>query len=345
MVAYIKASADATSTSTAYVSLRGMGSYSAETRKLEWIFTDPNGNEKTFADNDIASNASQTPDKTITGLAAGTTYTITAHVYVHIGGSTWWDSYFDKFQDGSTAQITTKSSTPTLTCTADKYQIYVRVNNPPGTGTRYCHWYCSTSSSDYGDEISVQTITGNIAQTSDLTLKQARGNSSTYLILPSTKYYIKALIKNSSNSTLNTLYTTITTGSTEISAFIWTGKNYTSTTSNPAATAAQTKAAKTALDNLGKTEDFSYLVWNDMVRKCNDIRSARGLSWNSTYATLANTKMTSSEAGRTLTATRFNSLRYNIGDMYSTGINTVAAGDTVKASYFTTLVTKMNAVR
>lgn len=315
-----------------YAQLINLPYYSGSTRTIYWFLNDTNKGSTNVTGN---PSSGKSDSFTFSNLNAGTTYSIKANLTI---SSSNYTTYTKSIKTASAPE-------PSLTVQADKYQIYVRVNNPPGTGTRYCHWYCSSSSSDYGDEISVQTITGNIAQTSDLTLKQARGNSSTYLILPSTKYYIQAVIKTSSNSTLKTLDKTITTDPTEISAFIWTGKNYTNTTSNPAATAAQTKAAKTALDNLGKTEDFSYLVWNDMVRKCNDIRSARGLSWDGTHAPLGNTKMDSSEAGRTLTATRFNSLRYNIGSMYSTGIETVAAGDTVKASYFTTLVTKMNAVR
>lgn len=50
--------------------------------------------------------------------------------------------------------------------------------------------------------------------------------------------------------------------------------------------------------------------------------------------------MTSSD--KTLTAARFNSVRYNIGAHYSTGISEVASGDPVLGSYFTTLTTKLN---
>lgn len=110
--------------------------------------------------------------------------------------------------------------------------------------------------------------------------------------------------------------------------------------SNGTASAAQTKAAYDALINKGPLSDFSYRVWNDMCGKVIEIENALGQTWSTKYAQYTDTKMTTSD--KSLTAKRFNSLRYNIGRSYSTGINEVASGDTVYAWYFTTLARCMN---
>lgn len=110
--------------------------------------------------------------------------------------------------------------------------------------------------------------------------------------------------------------------------------------SNGSASASQTRAAYDAVTSRGSLGDFSYLVWNDMVDKVNEAAVASGDSWITTYDTLANTKM--STVDKTLTATRFNSLRLNIGARVSTGITERKSGDTVYGSYFTTLIEKLN---
>ena len=77
-----------------------------------------------------------------------------------------------------------------------------------------------------------------------------------------------------------------------------------------------------------------------MCSKVIEIENAAGLTWSTKYASYADTKMSSSD--KALTAKRFNSLRYNIGRSYSTGINEVSSGDIVYAWYFTTLARCMN---
>lgn len=110
--------------------------------------------------------------------------------------------------------------------------------------------------------------------------------------------------------------------------------------SNGNASANATTTAYYAVTGKGLTSDFSYLVWNDMVDKVQEILTAKDLSWNSSFLSISATKMSSWD--KTLTADRFNSLRYNIGLHYSTGINTVSKGDTVYGWYFTTLTNCMN---
>jgi hypothetical protein len=110
--------------------------------------------------------------------------------------------------------------------------------------------------------------------------------------------------------------------------------------SNGNATASQTKSAYKAITNNGNVSDFSYLVWNDMVDKVKEVLDANGDSWNEKYATYANTRMSSSS--KTLTAAKFNSLRYNVGLHVSTGISEVSKGDIVYGWYFTTIMNCIN---
>lgn len=110
--------------------------------------------------------------------------------------------------------------------------------------------------------------------------------------------------------------------------------------SNGSATASQTQAAYSAIRNHGKVSNFSYLVWNDLVDKVREVQEAKGVSWSTNYLSLSRTKMSASD--KKLTAARFNSLRYNIGIYYSTGIQEVSRGDTVYGYYFTTLTNCIN---
>lgn len=101
-----------------------------------------------------------------------------------------------------------------------------------------------------------------------------------------------------------------------------------------------TSAAYNAITNSGPVSDFRYQVWNDLVKKVIECKTAAGVSWNAKYLTQNNTLMTDTD--KTLTAARFNSLRYNIGIHASTGLTDVYKGDTVYGWYFTTLTDALN---
>lgn len=150
---------------------------------------------------------------------------------------------------------------------------------------------------------------------------------------PGTRYSVSIEAEDLVTGWSNSWSDRVTTDKILVSAWSW-------SSSNGTASASRTKAAYNALINNGSTSDFSYLVWNDMCSKVIEIENAAGLTWSTKYASYADTKMSSSD--KVLTATRFNSLRYNIGRSYSTGINEVASGDTVYAWYFTTLARCMN---
>lgn len=101
-----------------------------------------------------------------------------------------------------------------------------------------------------------------------------------------------------------------------------------------------TSAEYSALTGNGPVATITYSRWNAMCDKVTEVQTAAGVSWDSYYLTLAQTKCTTSD--KTLTAARFNSLRYNVGRYYATGISEVYTGDTVYGSLFVTLMSKVN---
>ena len=155
----------------------------------------------------------------------------------------------------------------------------------------------------------------------------------TYNVTAGTTYYIWVCESYGESTGTIELYVQPPEKTISITKWSWTA-------SNGNASASLTQAAYSAVVNKTAVTNFSYLVWNDLCDKVKEILDATGGSWDSTYATYANTKMTSSN--KTLTATKFNSLRYNIGSHYSTGIADVASNDDVLGSYFTKLASCIN---
>lgn len=127
-----------------------------------------------------------------------------------------------------------------------------------------------------------------------------------------------------------------TTGGSSLALWDWDA-------SNGSATATQTRRAYTAITSHGSLSDFSYKVWNDLCSKVNDAITAKGYSWSSSsgYLTYNATLMTTDD--KELTATRFNTLRYQIGRFISTtGITDRSRGDTVYGWYFVDLADYLN---
>lgn len=148
-----------------------------------------------------------------------------------------------------------------------------------------------------------------------------------------TTYSIMASITASDWGYSVELTASATTEERKIKPWSWTDSNST-------ASASATLSAYTAVQGKGLITDFSYLVWNDMVDKAKEILDAKGLSWNNRFASYTATKMSYSD--RQLTATRFNSLRYNVELHYPTGVSSVSKGDTVYGWYFTALTDSIN---
>lgn len=124
-----------------------------------------------------------------------------------------------------------------------------------------------------------------------------------------------------------------TTSDADLDPWTWSGNN-------GDAGQTLTVGAYVAITDGGATSNFNYLVWNDLVNKVMDAKDVAGYSWNSKYLTLADTLMSASD--KTMTAARFNSVRYNIGIHQSTGLDEFSPGDPCKGSYFTALTTALN---
>ena len=155
----------------------------------------------------------------------------------------------------------------------------------------------------------------------------------TYNVTAGTTYYVWVCESYGESTGTIELYVQPPEKTISITKWSWTA-------SNGNASASLTQAAYSAVVDKTVVTNFSYLVWNDLCDKVKEILDATGDSWDSTYATYANTKMSSSN--KTLTATKFNSLRYNIGSHYSTGISDVYTNDDVLGSYFTKLASCIN---
>ena len=135
-----------------------------------------------------------------------------------------------------------------------------------------------------------------------------------------TTYTIKTIVKGSSWTGTENDYTaaTVTTGSCS---------DFTLTT-----------AESNACSNHGATSTFTVARWNALVDKVSEVIGGKGWDWISNNSnqgatlSVANTKASSSD--KYLYASMFNSLRYNIGSHYSTGIDVVQTGQIVYGAYF-----------
>ena len=190
------------------------------------------------------------------------------------------------------------------------------------------------SSSSYNDRTCTWYLNGVRKGKTTLSAKVSSGGGITFSgLLSGTTYYINVIIDSPHMSSSVELETQATTDRPSIMPWSW-------YSSNGSASSYQTEKAFNAINNKGSLSDFSYLVWNDLVDKVKEVQEAKGLSWNSKFASYLATRMSSSD--RKLTATRFNSFRFNIGTYYSTGINDVSTGDIVYGSYFNILANCIN---
>ena len=95
-----------------------------------------------------------------------------------------------------------------------------------------------------------------------------------------------------------------------------------------------------AFNNNGNFSALTAARWNAFCDEINKVCVAAGSSWLNNYTTLSGAKASSS--GVPLTATMFNSVRFNIGSRVSTGIPEVYTGGTIYGWYFVTLQDKLN---
>ena len=186
------------------------------------------------------------------------------------------------------------------------------------------------------DRVCTWYLNGSRKGTSNLGGKISAGGTFTFSGLKAgTSYTISVSITAPGWTKSVNLDTTAETESKSVAPWSW-------SQSNGNASAAQTQKAYSAITSKGSTGDFSYLVWNDLVDKVNELVVASSGGWNSDYANLSATKMNSSI--KEMTATRFNSLRHNMAKYrtFSSWIPIVSRGDTVYGSYFVNIVNEIN---
>jgi hypothetical protein len=115
--------------------------------------------------------------------------------------------------------------------------------------------------------------------------------------------------------------------------------------SNGDASDNQTKTAYKILKGETSVDDgFSYKVWNDLVEKIAEVRNIRpdiSVEWDNAYATKNKTKV---NVGDTLSATRFNSICYNINNMKGVSVSYVKSGDILYGKYIISLVETLNKI-
>ena len=225
--------------------------------------------------------------------------------------------------------------------TSDSVTLYLSGLDSSWTnGTRMAYWYLGHGNRGMPSETSyfqmdVRELEDGITSGGRVTFDGLE---------PNTEYGICCLIYYGSELLKETTGWVTTTdeevGDIEITVPKWSWDK-----TNGTATDEQTAKAYDALIHNGPTKDFSYKVWNDMVEVVREILSQTGDKWNDDdgeYATPSQTKMSNTESGRTLTATRFNSLLYNIDSRYETELKEVSPGDEVKGSYFLKLANCIN---
>ena len=304
-------STDQTTTTITVRVIELSGSYNKPTlRTVRWnIGGKYKGSTETIPNGDTESS-----EFTFTGLKTGTSYRIGAYL-------TWSGGSTSIFLDVETVAASFDGDIDTK-CTTDS--ISARL---VGVNTDYPRNRVRLTLYVAGSQVTSFTFTG--VPSSGTTKWMTKTG-----LKPGTRYSVSIEAEDLVTGWSNSWSTRVTTDKIVVAAWNWNA-------SNGDASAALTKAAKYAVDHKGSLSDFSYKVWNDMCKKVLDIENAAGLKWNPKYAEYLDTKMSSTD--KVLTADRFNSLRYNIGRSYSTGIDEVNSGWPVLGSYFVTLTDCMNA--
>lgn len=112
--------------------------------------------------------------------------------------------------------------------------------------------------------------------------------------------------------------------------------------SNGEATTAMTKNAYEMLMGNTAVGDFSHYVWNDLVSKVDAMRSAKGYSWDTAEGKYPSASGCKASSGETLSAKKYNGVRYNIGSVMSTDIFDVSPGDEVTGYHIVHLTDVLN---
>lgn len=116
------------------------------------------------------------------------------------------------------------------------------------------------------------------------------------------------------------------------------------TDSNGMATAAQTRTAYAILTGAQPADGFSHLVWNDLVDKVEEMRTALGGVWDTVGGKYLTASACKAAAGDTIRAAAYNAIKVNVGNIQSTGIQDVAPGDEITGYHITHVVDVLNQI-
>lgn len=118
------------------------------------------------------------------------------------------------------------------------------------------------------------------------------------------------------------------------------------TASNGGASAAQTRNFYSVLRGTLPADpgNVSRLVWNDLVDKVLDLRSALGMGWDTVSGRYLSASGCRVSAGDTLSARKYNSVKYNIGSVYPTDLADAAAGDEITGTHVLRLTETINTI-
>lgn len=112
--------------------------------------------------------------------------------------------------------------------------------------------------------------------------------------------------------------------------------------SNGEATTSMTKKAYQVLHGNRDPSEFSHYVWNDLVAKAAEMRSQKGYTWDTDYGNYPTASGCKVSAGETLSAKKYNGVRYNIGSVRATGISNVSPGDQITGYHIERLTDVIN---
>lgn len=287
------------------------------------------------------------------------TYSGTSDIYIRAegkvssGGGSGGD---DGGDDDGTWTLVNKGSLGTITSqkdisfTIESYKVYRFAFQFANSGAP--KFYTTGNVATYGQwtdtSVTFDSSLGCVDPADDIAQNNGgSGNfsisSSKYTASANTTYWLFVSGVSGSDTGPTTLHIVPpSSGEETISKWSW-------TSSNGSANASLTSAAYDAVYYKQDTKNFSHLVWNDMVKKVNDVIEAysSNADWDSSYATYNDTKMNSTPYY--LTAVIFNSIINNIEIVgnylnlgYHTDIGKVDPGDYVYGEYFLTLAEYIN---
>lgn len=290
-------------------SAANLNTYSGYTRYVHWYYKTGSGSEAESTPSDtLASSSNSVSGHKISGLTANTSYTVRITVTKANSGK----------PDNGAILVKTSGTFSTLagaTINANAqgpFSIYAQLTNLDEEYTsndRQIKWQCYKNNVLIG-ESNYYNFNGGISST------QAYGIRG---LAQGTTYTIKATVRNQ-NNTWSSSYGPVTATTVSNGNFVL------------------SSAADTAVRNHGATTAISVSEWNGLVNTVNNVIGGKGWDWISNNsnqgATLSVADTKASDSDKYLYASMFNSLRYNIGSHYSTGINKVSSGDIVYGAYF-----------